>query len=664
MVNSKKYLTKSKFKTGHDCANKLFFMQDSDFASINEENAFLSALADGGFQVGELAKLMHPEGVRIQTIDKEDAKNLTSKLMSSDIVTIFEAAFGFGPLFIRADVVRKAGSSLHLMEVKSKTFDSERHSECGFFTKKRDKIDADWEPYLMDVAFQAYVISKAYPKLTVTCSLVLLDKQKRSTTEGLNQRFVIVSDSGDGPKVRVTEDTTAESVGETLLRTINVDAEINHLRNQQYSNGLSFTEYVMSLAGVYETSKFPDAPVTRHCKNCEYRIPEALIVEGKKSGFEYCFKKLQNLKDKDFDELFIFDVRNNWRVADALMPSTIFAKDLTEEDLKVKSRTGEPGWSESERKIIQIDFSRDKNKTLLSRDQELKSEIESWAFPYHFIDFETITAAIPFNKGRRAYEQMAFQFSHHKVTEDGKISHATQYLNLERGKFPNFDFLRALKRAIGNDNGTVFRYHNHENTVLNDIRRQILDLEEPLRDSDDLIEFIDSITNRKKNSKIVHEGARAMVDLCQVVDRYYFHRDMGGRTSIKKVLPAILNDSKYLQQRYSQPLFDLGITSLSRGNVILITKDDEGTIVDPYKALPPVFDDISIDVDPEEDGVLINGELCEGGAAMMAYARLQFSEVSDHQRKKTEEALLRYCELDTLAMVLIWEYWAKDLLLR
>jgi len=33
-------------------------------------------------------------------------------------------------------------------------------------------------------------------------------------------------------------------------------------------------------------------------------------------------------------------------------------------------------------------------------------------YPYHFIDFETSTVAIPFHKGMRPYEPVAFQFSH------------------------------------------------------------------------------------------------------------------------------------------------------------------------------------------------------------------------------------------------------------
>ncbi len=55
------------------------------------------------------------------------------------------------------------------------------------------------------------------------------------------------------------------------------------------------------------------------------------------------------------------------------------------------------------------------------------------------------------------------------------------------------------------------------------------------------------------------------------------------------------------------------------------------------------------------------GELNNGGAAMTAYARMQFEEMSDYEREKIRSALLKYCELDTLAMVMIYEGW-KDII--
>jgi hypothetical protein len=42
-----------------------------------------------------------------------------------------------------------------------------------------------------------------------------------------------------------------------------------------------------------------------------------------------------------------------------------------------------------------------------------------------------------------------------------------------------------------------------------------------------------------------------------------------------------------------------------------------------------------------------------------AYARLQFEDVDEVERRMIREALLRYCELDTLAMVMIVQGWRE-----
>lgn len=73
--------------------------------------------------------------------------------------------------------------------------------------------------------------------------------------------------------------------------------------------------------------------------------------------------------------------------------------------------------------------------------------MDKWKFPLHFIDFETSTVALPFSKGRKPYEQVAFQFSHHIYYENGKIEHKDQFINGTPGEFPNFKFIRALKQV-------------------------------------------------------------------------------------------------------------------------------------------------------------------------------------------------------------------------
>ena len=280
----------------------------------------------------------------------------------------------------------------------------------------------------------------------------------------------------------------------------------------------------------------------------------------------------------------------------------------------------------------------------------LKDAMAEWKFPLHFIDFETSGVALPFYKGMKPYEQVAFQFSHHKVelTEGNgySVSHANQYINTEKGFFPNFQFVRELKNALDGDEGTIFRYSNHENTILCKIHEQLSQSEEP--DKAELMSFIEHITKG---------GEREMVDLADVVLKYYYHPLMKGSYSIKVVLPSVLNSSDFIKEKYSRPVYgSADMPSLNLKDKVWIQMDSDGvTVKNPYKLLPPIASYIDISEETIERMELDEGEaIANGGAALTAYAKLQFSD--SVMTDALKQALLCYCELDTLAMVFIWEY--------
>lgn len=257
----------------------------------------------------------------------------------------------------------------------------------------------------------------------------------------------------------------------------------------------------------------------------------------------------------------------------------------------------------------------------------------------------------------RPYEGIAFQFSHHIVYEDGTIKHKGEYLNVEPGVFPNYDFVRALKKELGQDDGSIFKYSPHENTFLNHIYEQLKADESEIADKEELIEFIKSITHAKDKSIEKWEGQRDMIDLLVLVKQFYYDPYTNGSNSIKIVLPAILNSSKYLQKKYSQPIYGAnnGIPSKNFKDWQWL-KIEAGKVVDPYKQLPKMFQDHG-----EIDVTLLSTDsnLCDGGAALTAYSKLQFEEMSDYERAELKQALLKYCELDTLAMVMIYEGWRE-----
>src|SRR5690606_26730295 len=127
----------------------------------------------------------------------------------------------------------------------------------------------------------------------------------------------------------------------------------------------------------------------------------------------------------------------------------------------------------------------------------------------------------------------------------------------------NYEFVRALKKALENDEGTIFRYAPHENSVLNTIYDELMADEAEIADREELCDFIRSITYRRVKKEPI-AGPRNMVDLLELVKAYYYDPYMKGSNSIKVVLPAILNSSDYLKEKYSKPIYgaENGIRSL------------------------------------------------------------------------------------------------------
>lgn len=661
---SLRFLTKSRFKIGHECPTKLFYLDDKKFGNANSENAFLKALAEGGFQVGELAKVYFEGGHEIATLDKVEAVRTTSELLKQDSVVIYEAAIQFENLFIRADILVKVGNKINLIEVKAKSFDPTESNP--FYTKssvKKNKpeINSSWEPYLLDVAFQTHVIRMAYPQFQVTSNLMLADKTSMASVDGLNQKFTLQKDPSSRVSSRPVPGLKRSDLGAQLLVQVCVDEQVEILHKAQYEKlgqSFSFIELINFLSRVCSEREFVIPQVSSQCKGCEFRINKEMKESGLESGFEKCWSHVHGLSDDDFQRDFVFEIWNFRKFGKLIEAGKLFVDQVEEADI-APTAGSETGLTNSERQWIQVKSVLDKRSDPYFDHEGLSDEMSTWNFPLHFIDFETTMAAIPFHTGRKPYEQIAFQFSHHIVHKDGRIEHADEYICAEPGRFPNFDFVRALRSSLSKDNGTIFRFAAHENTVLNQIKHQLLSTSEQVADKASLISFIESITTFEKNSG-AQTGVRNKVDLCEMVKKYFYHPKMKGSNSIKKVLPAIMNGSAFLKAKYSLPIYgsENGIHSKNFKQWTWVRLEDNGEVKDPYKILPPIFDDIKLE---EMDALILDGSIADGGAAMTAFARMQFTAMTDKERERTIKGLLKYCELDTFAMVMIYEYWKSEI---
>ncbi|MBN1131837.1 MAG: DUF2779 domain-containing protein [Bacteroidales bacterium] len=653
-----RFLTKSRFKLAMECPAKLYYTSKPEYPDQSATDPFLAALAEGGFQVGELARSYYPGGHNITTLDFDEAVEQTNVLLEQEHVVIFEAAFRYNNLFIRADILEKNGNSINLVEVKSKSFDGD---DAVFIGKRSGRIAPGWQPYLFDVAFQKYVIMKARPGFKVTAYLMMADKNKAATVDGLNQKFELIKADDERTYCRTVGDLSPEALGEEILIRENVDDIINMIHEgaqRADAQDAEFESWIEKLADHYVRDEQIYVPVHKGCGSCQFRCTREEEQQGKKSGFKACWLSKTPLTEEDLEKPLIFEL---WRgglgskdiITCLINDSVWFLKDIREEYYAPKNGKDYPYLSPTGRRRLQVEKTRDNDRSPYIDLEGLKAEMADWKYPLHFIDFETAIVAIPFNKGLKPYEGIAFQFSHHRVDRDGTITHAGQYLNPIRGKFPNFDFIRELKKQLEGDEGTVFRYATHENTFLNIIYKQLHESGES--DRHDLMQFIRSISRSGRDNVEQWEGPRNMVDMLEVVKKYYYDPAMRGSNSIKVVLPAVLNASGYLKQKYSVPIYGKGREIESKNfEEMTWIREENGKVKNPYDLLPPLFEGVAAD---ELDKFITDPKLADGGAAMMAYARMQFTSMPAEERKLVEKGLLRYCELDTLAMVFIWEYW-------
>lgn len=646
-MSKPRYLTKSRFKLAAECPTKLFYTgKDKVYRKLKQEDSFLAMLADGGYQVGELAKCFYPEGIEVESINHEEALAQTAELLKQEIVTIFEPAIRHANLFVRVDILIKKGNTFELIEVKAKSYNSEKPEILG----PRVGILSGMRPYIEDVAFQAYVLRSAFPKATVKTFLMMPDKSVKVDISGLNQFFKIVRD-GNRSKVIVSPQAKSAKVNHNILALVSTDEYVDMV-NQDGVKYLRYSEALPMLAEEWSQAyqadlKIPPTPGSQ-CAKCEFKTTPGY---GFKSGFKECWAQAYKFNDADFEQGTVLDIYNYRKKDKLISDGRVRLCNVNEDDIKIID--GGEELSPSERQWMQvrgIPPDEDSGGFWIA-DHLMRKELASWKYPYHFIDFETSTVALPFHAGMRPYEPVAFQFSHHVMHKDGRVEHVGEFLLTDPVVFPNFKFAQELKDQLTQDDGTVFMWSPHENTILMHIIKQLEDTPNPPPQAAELIAFIRSL---------VKGGERPMYDLYKLSGKAYFQVDTKGSSSIKKVLPAVLKTSPFLRQKYSQPIYGAptGIPSKNFTNFAWWVDAGQGVPLDPYDLLKDygstlLGETVLAGEDPDE---LV---IANGGAAATAYARLQFEELGNGPRQKICEALLRYCELDTLAMVMIVEAW-KD----
>ncbi len=590
------YLSKSDFKVARNCLTKLYYKK-LRYPTILDDDPYMQSLADGGFMVGKLAQLQYPEGVLISTLDPWTAVEETRRLLESERVTIFEAAIYHENRLVRIDVLRKNGDTFDLIEVKSKAGNSNEYRAGTLFTGATGGIRSEWREYLEDVAYQAAVLRAAYPQAAVNCFLLTPDKAKTASLDGLCQRFRIRR-QGRTVEVDVLGDPK-ELLREDILTLFSADAEVAALAEEvAVATG-------KLLPGLLPNLKKLPSQIGYDCRNCEYRTEDG----GEKNGFAECWGSLASMKPHVFD---LYQLR----LAKGASGEPI-VNELVEQgkaslfDIPTSACTSAYG----PRQIIQLKHTRSGKEWIAPA---LRGGLTDLKGPLHFIDFETSTVALPYHQGMRPFELVAFQWSCHTLAAPGTQPKHQEWINCEQA-YPNVEFARSLREAVGNK-GVLMTWSNHERTTLRTIADKI---EDYFPDEAKLAAWLRGAAD-----------AGRIVDMCALAKDGYFHPEMKGSLSIKYVLPAIWRNNAELRE---VPWF----------RKYAAIKD--GAVLNPYATLPPL--------PIGEKDELVN----EGTGAMRAYQAMLYGEESSDAKTKEswKRLLLQYCELDTMAMVIIFEHWRR-----
>ena len=558
-------------------------------------------------------------------------------VMEANPAVEFEKTLTAGRYMARLDGFEQFADRIVLTEIKAKSVESADPEQ--FFKKRTREVNGDWLEYMLDITFQVMVAEACYPGLTVVPRLCMVNKNKPCSIEAVYAKIDLLEDSKDRdrslPRAVYTGDKAALRA-DHFLEFIDVRECVDLLMPEVKAKAAELLDF---LDGKRPGLK-PEIGLSP-CKTCEYRdavkptsgTGTDVNPNANRDGFAECWGPTP---PRGASVLDMYRAGNGSNELKGEVARRIEHRELLLVDFPDDMLHGGGTYGPTRRN----------QKLAAATDKEVIGEglgaaLKAVEYPLHFIDFEASRIPVPYRPGMKPYEVVAFQFSCHTL-ESPTSEHLVHkaWLNL-RDVYPNEEFLRELRNAIG-EKGTVFTWSGYELTTLRHVRRQLRerDLMTP-----DLSAWLSGLIGPApavgEEDKTV--GPR-VVDLLKISQAHYAHPLMRGSHSIKKVLDAMWSDAPHL---WGDPWF-----------AEYYRTDGDGRVLDPYSTLakPPLDVDLG-DFDESDDEAVTDGV-----GAMRAYQDMLYGEHKNDlsMRDKMRDSLLRYCGLDTAAMVIIWKHWVRS----
>lgn len=270
--------------------------------------------------------------------------------------------------------------------------------------------------------------------------------------------------------------------------------------------------------------------------------------------------------------------------------------------------------------------------------------------PCHFLDFECGLHPIPQRVGGRPYEWIPFQFEAHALpsfdADLGRRMRLDGFLDLDSDD-PRTAFVRELRRQLG-DRGVVYHWHHYEADVLAKLRESFEAGDGvTAAEARELVGFIDSLLGDA-------DGGRPgrLCDLMAIAKRAFYHPDMLGSYSIKRVLPVVWRRMEIRSHFWP-------------GHGCAGDPDAYGHPEDPYLSLPPLpapflealggverVQLLERAVDDAAPG--LPDTLKNGGTAMLLYHYVRGFGGTESSEIRAQ--FRNYCGLDSAAMVMVFRY--------
>ena len=156
---------------------------------------------------------------------------------------------------------------------------------------------------------------------------------------------------------------------------------------------------------------------------------------------------------------------------------------------------------------------------------DLRSELAAVSWPAYYLDFETMSTALPLYPGVAPYERMPVIFSVRVCSEPGCVVDQRRFIG-DPSKDSRRDLVESLAEALGEE-GSIVVYSGFEKQVITSLIALFPDLTDVLA----------SLVER-------------LFDLEGGIKRHLYHPGFRGRTSIKTTLPALVPDMSYEGLRF------------------------------------------------------------------------------------------------------------------